>query len=126
MGSRLAVMIVIATVSPMASVADKPEPSTSRESKTSKKKEAQRNARLTSLTGCIDEEDGQYVLMDERTRRTIAPLQAASFPQEGFAKYLGHKVTVRGTMPQSGDRPLFQVRSVEKISDVCAAPQEAK
>lgn len=82
-----------------------------------------------SLTGCVDERDGRFVLVDDRTLSPIADLAAAEgFPQDGFAKHLGHKVTVRGTSIPRGTRPLFQVRSVEKISDVCAPepPQTGK
>ena len=64
-----------------------------------------------------------------RAASAQADLAAAEgFPQDGFAKHLGHKVTVRGTSIPRGTRPLFQVRSVEKISDVCAPepPQTGK
>ncbi len=73
-----------------------------------------------SLMGCIDEQDGHYVLIDDRKLTPIANLEADGFPTEGFAKYLGHKVTVRGTSNSGADRPIFKVRSVETISDTCA------
>jgi hypothetical protein len=73
----------------------------------------------SSLTGCVDEQDGHYVLVDERTLMPIASLEADGFPTEGFAKHLGHKVTVRGTSNSGTDRPVFKVRSVEAISDAC-------
>jgi hypothetical protein len=73
-----------------------------------------------SLTGCVDERDGRFVLVDDRTLSPIADLAATEgFPQDGFAKHMGHKVTVRGTSIPRGTRPLFQVRSVETISNVC-------
>jgi len=73
-----------------------------------------------SLTGCVDEQDGQYVLIQEQSRSLIAQLEADGFPTEGFAKHLGHKVTVRGTSHSSGgDRPVFRVRSVEALTDAC-------
>lgn len=82
----------------------------------------------TSLTGCVDEQEGRYVLVDDRTLSPIADLAAEGFPQEGFAKHLGHKVTVRGTSNPGGTRPLFRVRSVEAVSDVCSPepPQTGK
>lgn len=73
-----------------------------------------------SLTGCIDEQDGHFVLVDDRTLTPIASLEAVGFPQEAFAKHLGHKVTVRGTSNSGAARPIFKVRSVDKISDTCA------
>jgi len=88
-----------------------------------KKKESsqsKRQAGASSLTGCVDQQDGHYVLTDDRTLKPIADLAPEGFPVEGFAKHLGHKVTVRGTSSAGGTRPLFKVRSIETVSDVCA------
>lgn len=79
----------------------------------------------TSLTGCIDEQNGHYVMVNDRTLDPIADLQADGFETEGFAKHVGHKVTVRGTSNPGETRPLFKVRSIEAISDTCA-PQSLK
>jgi hypothetical protein len=73
-----------------------------------------------SLTGCIDEQNGKYVMVNDRTLDPIADLQAEGFETEGFAKHMGHKVTVRGTSNPGETRPLFKVRSIEEISDTCA------
>ncbi len=72
-----------------------------------------------SMAGCVDEQEGRYVLIDERTLSPIADLAAEGFPAEGFAKYLGRRVIVRGTSKPGEARPLFRVRSVEVVSDVC-------
>jgi hypothetical protein len=77
-----------------------------------------------SLTGCIDEQEGQYVLLDDQTRGTIASLEADGFETEGFAKHVGHKVTVRGISSSGSARPIFRVRSIETISDTCGAQIE--
>src|ERR1051325_9506482 len=78
-----------------------------------------------SMTGCIDEQEGQYVLIDERTRDPIVNLEAEGFETEGFAKHVGHKVTVRGTSNPGSTIPLFRVRSIETISETCE-PQPSK
>jgi hypothetical protein len=78
-----------------------------------------------SLTGCIDEQNGHYVMISDRTLDPIADLEAEGFETEGFAKHVGHKVTVRGTSNPGETRPLFKVRSIEAISDTCA-PQSQK
>jgi hypothetical protein len=73
-----------------------------------------------SLTGCVDQQDGLYVLINEQSRSAIANLEADGFPTEGFAKHVGQKVTVRGTSSTGGtERPVFKVRSVETLSDAC-------
>jgi hypothetical protein len=78
-----------------------------------------------SLTGCIDEHDGHYVIISDRTRDLIANLEAEGFETEGFAKHVGHKVTVRGTSNPGATVPLFRVRSIETISETCE-PQLSK
>ena len=80
----------------------------------------QSKPQTSSLTGCVDEQDGHYVLVDERTLTPIASLEADGFPTEGFAKHMGHKVTVRGISSSETGRPVFKVRSVDTISDTCA------
>jgi len=72
-----------------------------------------------SLTGCVDEQNGKYLMIDERTRDPIADLAAEGFETEGFAKHVGQKVTVRGISSPGESRPLFRVRSIETISDSC-------
>ena len=81
--------------------------------------------KASSLTGCVDEHEGRYVLVDDRALQPIADLEADGFPTEGFAKHMGHKVIVRGTSSSGGTRPVFKVRSIETVSDTCA-PQELK
>jgi hypothetical protein len=77
----------------------------------------------SSLTGCVDQQDGQYVLVDDKSLAAIANLVAEGFPTEGFAKHVGHKVTVRGTTDPGGARTVMKVRSIEPISETCS-PQE--
>jgi hypothetical protein len=76
-----------------------------------------------SLTGCVDEQDGQYLLIDPKSRDPIASLVADGFPTEGFAKHLGHKVTVRGTSSPGTGRPVFKVRTVDTVSEMCTPDQ---
>jgi hypothetical protein len=83
------------------------------------KKNSKDKGDSATMTGCIDEENGHYVLISDQTRARIANLEAEGFPVEGFAKHVGHKVTVRGTVNPAGDVPLFRVRSIETINDTC-------
>jgi len=81
-----------------------------------------------SLSGCIDQQEGRYVLIDDRTMNPVADLDADGFPTEGFAKHMGHKVTLRGISNPGSTRPAFKVRSIETISESCApaSPPEKK
>jgi len=75
-----------------------------------------------TLTGCLDEQGGQYVLLDDRTMSPVADLDPAGIPAEAlFAKHMGHKVTVRGSSTPGAARPLFKVSEIETISEMCAA-----
>ena len=100
---------------PIAGIQQEPP---TKEANRSKKAEPKAAA---SLTGCVDEQNGQYVLIHDQTRDLIANLEADGFPTEAFAKHLGHKVTVRGTSNPNGAHPVFKVRSVETVSDVCGS-----
>jgi hypothetical protein len=104
-----------------------------------RKPKSQSRTTGSSLTGCVDEQDGRYVLVDDRTLTPIANLEADGFPVEGFAKHMGHRVTVRGTsIPAGGSkgdadrsaapehseqRPVFKVRTIETVSESCG-PQK--
>jgi hypothetical protein len=72
-----------------------------------------------SMTGCVDEQEGSYVLLSDRTMNPIANLEADGFPREGFAKHVGHKVTVRGTSNSQGTLPIFKVRTIDTVSETC-------
>ena len=80
----------------------------------------QKAAGGASLSGCVDEKEGHYILVDDRSLNPVADLEADGFPTEGFAKHMGHKVTVRGTSTSGSTRPVFKVRSIETISETCA------
>ena len=83
----------------------------------------EQKARTDSLTGCIDQQEGRYVLVDDRTLSAVAALEADGFQTEGFAKHMGHKVTVRGKSSPAGALPIFKVRGIETVSDICAPQQ---
>jgi len=75
----------------------------------------------TALTGCVDEQEGKWVLVNDQTMAIIANLAADGFPTEGFAKYMGQKVTVQGTASSDGPRSTFKVRSIKTIRETCTA-----
>ena len=84
-----------------------------------KKMPSQQEKGVKTLAGCVDQQEGRYVLVDDRGLNKITELEADGFPTEGFAKHVGHKVVVRGTST-AGDKPLFKVRAVETVSETCA------
>jgi hypothetical protein len=70
-----------------------------------------------SLTGCVDEQFGQYVLLDGLMLR-ITGLQSAGPNNDVFAKYVGHEVQVKGTK-SSGLKTTFTVTNIVQIADIC-------
>ena len=84
-----------------------------------KQRPAQKQA---AMTGCFDEHESCYVLINDQTRELIANLEAEGFPMDGFAKHLGRKVTVRGASASEGP-PVFKVRSIETASETCGPQQ---
>lgn len=111
----LATGIVVSTATPLRA-------------QTTETKKSPKKPEGASLTGCVDQQDGQFVLVDDHDLKVIATLDADGFPEEGFAKHVGHKVTVRGINTPGATRAVFKVRTVETVSDNCepTAPGDKK
>jgi hypothetical protein len=116
-------LTVFAVLAPATALAAAQAPDTQKKAQTGKKQ----TASGSSLSGCVDEREGHYILVDDRSLNLVADLEADGFPTEGFAKHVGHKVTVRGTSSSGSTRPVFKVRSIETVSETCApTPQSDK
>lgn len=86
-----------------------------------------RPAAKASLTGCVDEHDGQYLLTNDTNLQPTARLQpAAGSPEDNFARHMGHKVTVRGVLSKNDQLPVMTVESVETVSQTCAPASEGQ
>jgi hypothetical protein len=119
----LVISTVLAVLVPSAALLTAQAPNSQKKVQDSKKPAASGS----SLTGCVDEKEGRYILVDDRNLNPVADLEADGFPAEGFAKHVGHKVTVRGTSNSGSTRPVFKVRSIETVSETCApTPQSDK
>jgi hypothetical protein len=113
--SRLfAAVIILAVGIPQTVVASQAQKNETKKAEQKKKPEG------ASLSGCVDQQEGQFVLVDDHDLKLVTALEAEGFPTEGFAKHVGQKVIVRGTNNPGGTRPAFKVRSIEKVSETCA------
>jgi hypothetical protein len=120
--ASVVMLTVVAVVAPSAALSAVQAPNSSNKAQNGKKA-----ASGTSLTGCVDEREGHYMIVDDRNLDPVADLVADGFPTEGFAKHVGHKVTVRGISSSGSTRPVFTVRSIETVSETCApTPQSDK
>jgi hypothetical protein len=80
-----------------------------------------RPAAKVSLTGCVDERDGVYVLTNDTDLQPTARLKpAAGSPEDNFARHVGHKVKVRGVLSKEDTLPIMTVETVETVSETCA------
>jgi hypothetical protein len=111
---------VLALLAPWATLPAAQTSNSQKKEQTGKKKAAG-----ASLSGCVDQKEGHYILVDDRNLNPVADLEADGFPTEGFAKHLGKKVTVRGTSTTGSTRPVFKVRSIETLSETCAPTSES-
>ncbi|MGA2133474.1 MAG: hypothetical protein ABSH50_14365 [Bryobacteraceae bacterium] len=83
-------------------------------------------AAKTSLTGCVDERDGEYVLTNDRDLKPTARLRpAAGSAEDNFARHMGEKVTVQGRLSDDQPLPVLTVESLKTVSQTCA-PSEAQ
>jgi hypothetical protein len=73
-----------------------------------------------TLTGCVDQKQGRYVLTDDGMLKTLALLEWVDQNQENFARYVGHKVSVTGQRSGQTDPPLFKVAALKDIAETCS------
>jgi hypothetical protein len=74
-----------------------------------------------TLTGCVDEQFGQYVLLNGQMLK-ITGLQSAGPSNDVFAKFVGHEVEVKGTRPYAS-KATFTVTGIVQIADTCGLPK---
>ena len=114
-------LIWMFTVGLMLAAPDEQKSGSSESQKKSAPKSQKSNRQAPeSLTGCVDEQDGKYVLLDDRMLKKLANLETSIASSEDvFAKHVGHKVVVKGNKA-SGQETVFKVSSIEEIASVCA------
>ena len=68
-----------------------------------------------SVTGCVDEQDGHYVLRDVQTYQLIRLQATGANGDNDFAKFVGHQAQASGTM-SSGT---LTVAHIGQVADMC-------
>lgn len=80
-----------------------------------------------SLTGCVDQHDGEYVLTNDTDLQPAARLRpTAGSADDNFAKHVGEKVTVQGRLADGQPLPVLTVDSLKTVSHTCAPASEAE
>jgi hypothetical protein len=72
-----------------------------------------------SLTGCLDQQGETYVLRGLAAAGVLATLKGEAFPDDNFARYVGHKVTVHGSMQKEGESAVLRVTKVDDAGPGC-------
>ncbi|MDZ4797206.1 MAG: hypothetical protein SGI92_03515 [Bryobacteraceae bacterium] len=71
-----------------------------------------------SMTGCVDQRGETYVLAGSGMKEE-AKLAGKAFSDENFARYVGHTVTVRGSVDRSVSPLVVQVVKIDEVSATC-------
>jgi hypothetical protein len=90
------------------------------QSKNPKSKNATSRPVTTSRTGCIDQQGEAYVLRELSTGGIVMKLKGKSFSDDNFARYVGHKVTVHGTVDNQGQTSVMHVTKVDDAGAGCS------
>jgi hypothetical protein len=70
-----------------------------------------------SLTGCVDEQNGHYVLRDAQSSQLLTLQAPAGDDDTYFARFVGHQTQVSGT--RSSDT--IKVTHIGQVADMCGS-----
>jgi hypothetical protein len=70
-----------------------------------------------SVTGCVDQQNGHYVLRDEHSSQLITLQPTMADADTSFARFLGHKVQASG----SKSTDTMKVDRMTQIADMCGS-----
>ena len=68
-----------------------------------------------SLTGCVDQQNGHYVLRDVKTDQLLTLQAPRADADDYFARFVGHQVQATGT-ESSGT---LKVSAIGQVADMC-------
>jgi hypothetical protein len=72
-----------------------------------------------SLTGCVDQQNGRYVIRDAQTSQILNLQSPGSDDDTWFARYVGHKAEVSG----SSSSGTLRVSHIQQVADMCGTGQ---
>jgi hypothetical protein len=73
-----------------------------------------------TLTGCVDQRGNDFVLTGDKELHDIAVLHYVGISDDNFAREVGHKVTVEGTLSKKGNTRIMRVTKLTTISESCS------
>jgi hypothetical protein len=72
----------------------------------------------TTITGCVDQKGDLFVLIGPHMQNETV-LKGRAFSDDNFARFVGHKATVRGELKEEGQRKVLHAVRIEKAADTC-------
>lgn len=69
-----------------------------------------------SVTGCVDQQNGNYVLRNEQNSQILNLQSPGSDPDSWFARFVGHRVEADGAK-ESGTT--MRVTQIHQVADMC-------
>jgi hypothetical protein len=87
---------------------------TAKQQSANRMKHAQTSVSQT-LIGCVDQQNGQYVMRDEQTSQIINLSPTGTDSDTAFARFLGHKAQASGA--KSGNS--MRVTQIHQVADMC-------
>ena len=68
-----------------------------------------------SITGCVDEQNGHYVLRDVKTDQLIRLQSSGMDADNDFARFVGHQAQADGTLSSGA----LMVSHIGQVADMC-------
>lgn len=120
--TRLIVAGLVALLA-AAAPAEKKEPAATAQKNRMFAEKGKPKAKVMKLTGCVDQQGEDFVLTELTELKRLVTLRGAGYTDLAFARHVGHKVTVEGTLDKEGDKEVVRARNVKTISEFCV-PEE--
>ena len=74
---------------------------------------------LQSVTGCVDQQNGHYVLRDVKTSQLIRLEPTGESADNDFARFVGHQAQASGTLTAAS----MTVTHISQVADMCPVGQ---
>ena len=103
-------ILAISTLALMCSIPAFPQTSTS-----SQKSDTMKTGKMMSMTGCISEKDGKYMMMNKEHPDGVMLMSS-----DDMKPHVGHKVKVSGMMENGKDNMMdMKMSSMKMMSATC-------
>jgi hypothetical protein len=117
---RLLMLVIV--IFPLAFALPEPGSKAAKDTvqKRSRKANEKDKTAMTQLTGCLDQQGDTYILRELGAAAKIATLKGKAFSDDNFARYVGHKVTVHGTLQKDAEAAVLHVTKVDDSGPGCS------